>query len=74
MEVSFTPEQEVQLSRIANHSGTRAEELVKSVALQLLEEDLRFRAGVRRGIEQADRGDLLDHRDVKNRIERLFQS
>jgi len=30
--------------------------LVKDAALRLLEEDTRFRAGVRKGIEQADRG------------------
>ena len=74
MEVSFTPEQEAQLARIATQSGSRPEELVKHAALQLVEEDLRFRAGVRRGMEQADRGELLDHVDVKNRIEQLLQS
>jgi predicted transcriptional regulator len=73
MEVHFTPEQEAQLSRIANHTGTDAEQLVKDAALRLVEEDLRFRAGVRRGIEQADRGELLNHNDVKARIERILQ-
>jgi predicted transcriptional regulator len=73
MEVHFTPEQEAQLSRIASHSGTDTERLVKDAALRLVEEDMRFRAGVRRGIEQADRGELVDHNDVKARIERLLQ-
>lgn len=73
MEVHFTPEQEAQLSQIANHSGTDSEQLVKEAALRLLEEDMRFRAGVRRGIEQADRGELVNHDDVKARIERLLQ-
>jgi len=74
MEVHFIPEQEAQLSRIADHhTGTDAEQLVKNAALRLLEEDARFRAGIRRGIEQADRGELLDHNDVKARIERLLK-
>jgi predicted transcriptional regulator len=73
MEVHFTPEQEAQLSRIANHSGTDAEQLVREAALRLVEEDVHFRAGVRRGIEQAERGELVNHNEVKARIERLLQ-
>jgi predicted transcriptional regulator len=29
---------------------------------------------VQKGIEQADRGELVDHKDVLNRIDRLFHS
>ena len=74
VEISFTPEQEAQLSRIASYNGTPAEQLVKEAALRLVEEEARFRAGVKRGIEQADRGELLDHDEVKARIQRLLQS
>jgi predicted transcriptional regulator len=73
MEVHFSPEEEAQLSQIANHTGTDTERLVKDAALRQVEEDMHFRAGVRRGIEQADRGELVDHNDVKARIERLLQ-
>jgi predicted transcriptional regulator len=72
MEVHFTPEQEAQLSRIADQNGTDTEQLVKDAALRLVE-DVRFRASVRRGVEQANRGELLSHNDVKARIERLLQ-
>ena len=74
MEVHFTPEQEAQLYRIANYNGTPAEQLVKQAALRLVEEEAKFRAGVQRGIEQADRGELLEHDEVKARIQRLLQS
>ena len=74
MEVHFTPEQEAQLAQIARNSGTDTEHLVKDAALRLVEEDARFRAAVRRGIAQADRGELLDHNEVVARIERLLQS
>jgi len=37
------------------------------------EQEACFRAAVRRGIEQADRGELLDHNEVVARIERLLQ-
>jgi predicted transcriptional regulator len=73
MEVHFSPEQEAQLSQIANYNGTPAEQLVKQAAVRLIEEDAEIRAGVRRGIEQADRGELVDHDEVVARFERLLQ-
>jgi predicted transcriptional regulator len=73
MEVQFTPEQEAQLSQIANYNGTPAEQLVKQAALRLVEEDAEIRAGIERGIEQADRGELVDHDEVVARFERLLQ-
>jgi|GEM_PF-1732632 len=36
MEVRFTPEQEAQLTQIANSAGTNTEHLVKDAALRLL--------------------------------------
>jgi predicted transcriptional regulator len=74
MEVQFTPEQEAQILRIANYSGTPAEQLMKQAALRMVEEEAQFRAGVRRGIGQADRGELIEHDEVKARIQRLLQS
>lgn len=65
MEVHFTPEQEAQLFRIASHEGTNAERLVKDAALRLLEEKMRFSAAVRQGIAAADRGQLIDHDEVR---------
>ncbi len=60
MQVQFTPEQEAQLSQIASHNGTDAEELVKEAALRLLQEDARFRESVQRGIAAADRGEFVE--------------
>jgi predicted transcriptional regulator len=56
MEVHFTADQEAQLSQIATHAGTDTEHLVKNAALRLVEQTTRFRAAVRDGIAQADRG------------------
>ena len=74
MEVHFTPEQEAELSRIASHNGSPAEQLVKQAALRLVEEEAKFRASVRRGLQQADRGELLEHDEVKARMQRLLQA
>jgi len=74
MEVHFTPEQEARLSEIATHTGKNAEQLVRDAAMRLLEDDARFRAAVRKGIEQADRGELIEEQEMDARIERMFQS
>ena len=73
MEVHFTPEQEAQLLEIASQAGTDAEHLVTNAALRL-ERDARFRASVRKGMEQADQGDFVDEREMEARIERMIQS
>jgi predicted transcriptional regulator len=39
-----------------------------------LENQARFVAGVQRGIEQADRGEFVEHKDVLDRIGRLFKA
>ena len=74
MEVHFTPEQEAQLSEIANHAGVDAEHLVKNAALRLLEREARFRAAVEKGIEQADGGEFVDEGEMKARIDRMLRS
>jgi len=65
MEVNFTPEQMQRISQIAAHAGTEPEHLVKDAAMRLVEEDEKFRAAVREGIAQADRGELIDDEEVR---------
>ena len=74
MEVNFTPEQEAQLADIASKSGTDPEHLVKDAALRLLEEDARFRAAVREGIAQADRGQFIEQEEMDARFEQMLRS
>ena len=74
MEVHFPPEIETQLQQVASANGKDAEQLVKDTVARMLESQARFIAGVQRGIEQADRGELVEHQDVVNRIERLFHA
>ena len=73
-EVHFTPEQETQLSQIATHAGTDVERLVKDAALRLLHEEDRFRAAVREGIVQADRGDFIEEKEMDARLEQMLRS
>jgi len=73
MEVHFTPEQEAQLSQIAGTGGTDAEQLVKNAALRLIEEDARFRAAVREGVEQADRGEFIEGEEMDAIVDRMLR-
>ncbi len=73
MEVHFTPEQEAQLSQATAHLGKNAEQLVKDAAIRLLEEDIAFRNAVRKGIEQADRGEFIEEEEMDVRVKRMFE-
>jgi predicted transcriptional regulator len=74
MEVHFTPEQEAQLEQIASNAGTDAERLVKDAALRLLQDDSRFRAAVREGVAQADRGEFVEEAEMDARLEQMLRS
>jgi predicted transcriptional regulator len=74
MEVHFTPEQEARLAEIATTAGTDAERLVKDAALRLLQEDARFRAAVREGVAQADRGEFIEEEEMDVRLEQMLRS
>ena len=74
MEVHFSPDVETRLQQVAASNGTNAEQLVKDTVSRMLENRANFISGVQRGIEQVDRGELVDHREVVNTINRLFHS
>jgi predicted transcriptional regulator len=74
MEVRFTPEQESQLQQIARYAGTDPERLVQDATLRMLEEEMRFRAAVREGIAQADRGEFIEEEEMDARLEQMLRS
>jgi predicted transcriptional regulator len=74
MEVHFPPDVETRLQQVASANGKDAEQLVKDTVARMLENQARFIAGVQRGIEQADRGEFVEHKDLLNRIDGLFHS
>jgi predicted transcriptional regulator len=73
MEVHFTPDIETQLRRFAAQKGMDASAVVEETISSMLARQAPFIAGVERGLASADRGDLIDHQEVVQRIERLFQ-
>jgi predicted transcriptional regulator len=74
MEVHFSPDVEMRLQQVASANGKDAEQLVRETVSRMLENQARFIAGVQKGIDQADHGELVEHQEVLRRIERLFGS
>jgi predicted transcriptional regulator len=74
MEVHFPPDVETRLQQVASASGKDAEQLVMETVNRMLQNQARFIGEVQHGIEEADRGELIEHEDVLKRINRLFQS
>jgi predicted transcriptional regulator len=74
MELDFTPEQEAQLAQLAAKTGTDPAHLVMNAALRLLAEDMRFRAAVREGMAQADRGEFIEEDEMDARFEEMLRS
>jgi predicted transcriptional regulator len=73
MEVHFSPDVETRLQQAASISGKDPEQLVKETVTRMLEDQARFIAGVQFGVAQADRGEVVEHREVIDRVERLFR-
>jgi predicted transcriptional regulator len=74
MEVHFTPEQEAQLAEVAASKGTDPEALVRDATMRLLQEDANFRAAVREGVAQADRGEFIEEEEMDARFEQMLRS
>lgn len=72
--VHFTPEEESQLQQVARYAGIDPERLVKDAALRVLEEEARFRAAVREGTAQADRGEFIEEEEMDARLEQMLRS
>ncbi len=74
MEVHFTPEQEVELSRIAKHEGITTEALITRAADRIIERDAAFRAAVQKGIAEADAGLFIEEEEMNAIFEKMLRS
>jgi predicted transcriptional regulator len=73
MEVNFTPEQESRLHQVASRTGKEPRQVVEEGINRMLDYDERFLAAVEEGRASARRGDMLEHDEVVERIERMFR-
>jgi predicted transcriptional regulator len=73
MEVNFTPEQESRLHQVATRTGKDPRQVVEEGIDRILDYDERFLAAVEEGRASVRRGDLVEHDEVVDRIERTFR-
>jgi predicted transcriptional regulator len=74
MEVHLAQNQEAELNDLAAKTGRGTDELVQQAVARMLEYDASFLKAVEEGRAAARRGDLLEHDEVVDRIERMFLS
>lgn len=74
MEVYLTPEKESRLQQLATRTGRDAAQVVEEAVDRLLDYDARFSAAVEQGRASAQRGDLIEHDHLVERIEGMFRS
>lgn len=72
MEIDLSPELQARLDQISSQQGRDSKELVREAVERLVSYDDWFLRQVEIGLQQADRGELLEHDDVVNRMESLI--
>ena len=72
MELRFNPDLQEKLSRIASEQGRDSESLVVEAVESFVNHDEWFLRELEKGLAAADRGELVDHEDVKKLIDRRY--
>jgi predicted transcriptional regulator len=72
MEVRLKPDLEEKLSRLANERGRDRESLVVEAVERMVDYDAWFVQEVEKGLAAADRGEFLEHEEIRKLIDRRF--
>ena len=72
MEVRFNAVLQAKLSQLAARQGRESEALVIEAVERLVDYDEWFRRELEEGLAAADRGELIDHEEVRARIEQKY--
>jgi hypothetical protein len=75
MHVPLTPEKEARFAKLASAAGERPEQWAHDILAGVaIAEDEVFRGAVQLGIDQADRGELIEEADMDARVGRMLRS
>ena len=74
MEISFAPELEAKLNRIASQAGKGADQVVRELVVNYLDHDEWFRQEVGKGLASLDQGKSVSHEEVRRQMERILRS
>jgi len=74
MEVSFAPELQAKLNRIASQEGKGPDEVVRELVANYLDHDEWFRREVGKGLASLDQGKTVSHGNVRRQMDRILGS
>jgi predicted transcriptional regulator len=69
MELHLKPELEARIVRIAGETGRDSGDVIEQLLESYFDHDDWFRREVQKGIDQAERGELLEHEELVRRVE-----
>ncbi len=72
MEVHLSPDLQAKLAQLASQQGRDSEALVVEAVQRMVNYDEWFIREVEKGMAAADRGEFVDHDEVRKRIERRY--
>ena len=72
MEVYFSQDVETRLSRVAAERGRPPEAMVQEAVLRLFDYDQWFVRGVEKGLAAAERGEWVDHSEIRKLIDSQY--
>ena len=74
MEVRLSPDKQARLQEIATRAGKNPEQVVEEAVDRMLEYQEGYFTAVEEGRSSARRGELLEHDEVVERIEKILRS
>jgi predicted transcriptional regulator len=72
MEIPLSPELQAKVSRLAAQQGRASEALIVEAVERMVSYDEWFLREVDKGLAAADRGELVDHQDVRKMIDKRY--
>ena len=72
MEIPLAPDLQAKLSRLAVQQGRPTEALVVEAVERMVNYDEWFLREVQKGLAAADRGELIDHDEVRKLIDKRY--
>jgi predicted transcriptional regulator len=72
MEIPLSPDLQAKLARMAAEQGRQSQELVIEAVERMVDYGQWFLSEVEKGLAVADRGEFIDHEDVKKLIDRRY--
>ena len=72
MEVHLNPDLQAKLTRLATQQGRDSESLVVEAVERMVNYDEWFMQEVEKGLAAADRGEFIDHEEIRKLIDRRY--